>query len=140
MREDYQKPFKKLTLFFISNPVLFNGQSYQKQKGLELVTNPSSGHETSSEKFLCYVLPDQVWWCNVKQFLSYSKNHICKFMQVNSWHHKLFHFHMSFSIWKVWKGRKKSKKFEYLENGKSFLDEIKNNFHSFKRPIIWWKK
>ena len=27
------KPLKKLTLFFLSNPVLFNGQSYQKQKG-----------------------------------------------------------------------------------------------------------
>ena len=30
---DYQKPFKKLTLFFLSNPVPFNGQSYLKQKG-----------------------------------------------------------------------------------------------------------
>ena len=28
------KPFKKLTLFFLSNPVPFNGQSYKKQKGL----------------------------------------------------------------------------------------------------------
>ena len=27
------KSFKKLTLFFYSNPVLFNGQNYQKQKG-----------------------------------------------------------------------------------------------------------
>ena len=33
MKEDYQKAFKKLTLFFLSNPVPFNGQSYQKQKG-----------------------------------------------------------------------------------------------------------
>ena len=30
---DYQKVFKKLSLFFLSNPVPFNGQSYQKQKG-----------------------------------------------------------------------------------------------------------
>ena len=30
---DYQKPFRKLTLLFLSNPVHFNGQSYQKQKG-----------------------------------------------------------------------------------------------------------
>ena len=30
---DYQKPFKKLSLFFLFNPVPFNGQSYQKQKG-----------------------------------------------------------------------------------------------------------
>ena len=33
MKEDYQEALKKLTLFFLSNPVLFNGQSYQKQKG-----------------------------------------------------------------------------------------------------------
>ena len=33
MKEDYQKALKKLTLFFLSNPVPFNGQIYQKQKG-----------------------------------------------------------------------------------------------------------
>ena len=33
MKEDYQKAFKKSTLFLLSNPVPFNGQSYQKQKG-----------------------------------------------------------------------------------------------------------
>ena len=49
---DYQKAFKKLNLFFLSNPVPFNGQSYQKQKGLELVTSRSSDQERSSEKFL----------------------------------------------------------------------------------------
>ena len=80
-------------------------------RGLELVTSCSLGHETSSQKFiysLCIIwLSDQVWRCNVKQFLSYSKNYICKFMQANSWHHKLFHFHLPFWIWKVWKGREK---------------------------------
>ena len=29
----FKKPFKKLTLFVLSNPVPFNGQSYKKQKG-----------------------------------------------------------------------------------------------------------
>ena len=33
LKGDYQKPFEKLTLFFLSNPVPFNGQSYPKQKG-----------------------------------------------------------------------------------------------------------
>ena len=33
MKEDYQKALEKLTLFFLSNPVPFNGQSYQKEKG-----------------------------------------------------------------------------------------------------------
>ena len=71
--------------------------------------------------------------------MSYSKNYICKFMQASSWHHKLFHFHLSFWIWKVWKGREKIHKFEYLENERSFLDEIKNIFYSFWRAMIWWK-
>ena len=31
--KNYQKALKKLTLFFLSNPVPFNGKSYQKQKG-----------------------------------------------------------------------------------------------------------
>ena len=36
LKKDYQKAlFKKLTLFFISNPVPFNEQSYQKQKRSE---------------------------------------------------------------------------------------------------------
>ena len=35
--------------------------------------------------------------------------------------------------------RKKLQKIEYLENEKSFLDQIKNIFHSFWRAIIWWK-
>ena len=95
-------------LFSLSNTVPFNGQSFQKQKGSGLVTSRSSGHKASSENyFICYILSDQVWWCNLKQLLSYSKNYICKFMHVISWHHKLFHFYLSCCIWKVWKGREK---------------------------------
>ena len=33
MKEDHQKALKKLTLFFLLNPVPFNGQNYQNQKG-----------------------------------------------------------------------------------------------------------
>ena len=33
LKEDCQKAFKKLTVLFLSNPVPFNRQSYQKQKG-----------------------------------------------------------------------------------------------------------
>ena len=95
--------------------------------------------QIQKNSFICYIIYDQAWWCNVKRFLSYSKNHICRFMQVNLWHHKLFHFHMSFPIWKVWKGTKKLHKFEYLENKKNFLDEIKYIFHTFQRASIWWK-
>ena len=37
------------------------------------------------------------------------------------------------------RGKDRNTKIEYLENEKSFLDEIKSIFHSFWRPIIWWK-
>ena len=140
MKEDYQKPLKKPILFFLPNPVSFNVQSYQKKKGL--------GASDQSlfmlrNKFriplLVIYLSDQVWWCNMKQLLSYFKNYFCKFMQANSWHHKLLHFHLSFCIWNAWKGREKIQNLEYLENEKSFLHEIKHTFHSFSRDIIWWK-
>ena len=36
-------------------------------------------------------------------------------------------------------GKTNIQKFEYLENEKSFLDEIKNIFPSFWKAIIWWK-
>ena len=49
---NYQKALQKFSLFFLSNPVPLNGQSYQKQKRVELVTSRSSDHETSSRKFL----------------------------------------------------------------------------------------
>ena len=35
LKEDYQKVLKKLTIYFLLNPVPFNGQSHQKQKGPE---------------------------------------------------------------------------------------------------------
>ena len=44
-----------------------------------------------------------------------------------------------FESGKCGKEGKKSQKIEYLENEKSFLDEIKNIFHSFLRAIIWCK-
>ena len=37
------------------------------------------------------------------------------------------------------RGKTKIQKLEHLENEKSFLDEIKNIFHSFWRAIIWLK-
>ena len=33
MKEDYQKALKNITSYFLSNPVPFNRQNYQKQKG-----------------------------------------------------------------------------------------------------------
>ena len=63
-------------------------------------------------KFISYILSDQVWWCNIQRFLSYSKNYTCKCMQVNAWHHWLFHFHLFFWIWK--KVERKRKKYNKM--------------------------
>ena len=85
MKEDYQKALKKLTLFFLSNPVPFNGQSYQKQKGSG--TSDQSLFRLQNKfknipLFVIYYLTkfDDI---NVKQLLSYSKKYIWKLMQVN---------------------------------------------------------
>ena len=90
----------------------------KNKRGLELgPVALQATKQVQKNSFISYVLSDQVWWCNIKWFFSYSKNYICKFMQANSWHHELFLFHLSFRIFKVWKGKKKkTQKFEYLEN------------------------
>ena len=105
----------------------------------ELVTNLSS-YKTSSEKFLnCDILPDKVWWYNIKWLLSYSKNYICYFTQPNSWH-KYSTFIFPFESGKCGKKEKKiTKTWIYLENDKSFLDEIESIFYSFWRATIWCK-
>ena len=109
-----------------------------KKKDLELMTSHSSGYKTSSEKCLYdWCITWQVWWRNVKLFFSYSKNYIYRFKQAT--HDKLLHFHLSLWIWKVWKGREKLQKFEYLQKERSILDEIKSIFCSIWRSIIWWK-
>ena len=51
LKEDYQKAWKKVTLFFSQTQSLLIDKLI-KNKGLELVTSRSSGYKTSSEKFL----------------------------------------------------------------------------------------
>ena len=69
-------------------------------------------------------------------------------MQANSWHHQWFHFHLSFESGECGNERKKFLKIQYLENKKSFLDQIKSirlsfgekikiAHTSFKKGIAW---
>ena len=60
-------------------------------------------------------------------------------MQDNLWHPKYSTSICSFESGECGKEGKKLQKFKHLDNKKSFFDEIKNIFHSFWRPIIWWK-
>ena len=130
MEEYYQKVLNKFSSFFLLNSVAFNGPSYQKQKGSG---TSQAAKQVQENSFICYILSDQVWWCNVKQFLRYSKNYICKFVLVNSWHHKLFHFHLSFWIWKVWKGREKITKIWMSREWKELFKWNKKHFSVLKR-------
>ena len=51
--------------------------------------------------------------------------------------YKLFHFYLLLlNLESVEGEEKKLQKCQYLENEKSFLDEIKNIFHNFWRAII----
>ena len=53
-------------------------------------------------------------------------------MQTKSRHHKLFHSICPFESGKCGKEGKKLQKIDYLENEKSFLDEMKNIFIVFE--------
>ena len=133
MKEDYQKAFKKLTLFFLSNPVLFNGQSYQKQKG--------SGTSDQSlfrlrNKFI-----------NISLFVIYDLTKFDSLLSNSFWIIPKITsanlcksiddiinyptFICPFESGKCGKVRKKLQKFGYLKKENNFLDEIKNIFYSF---------
>ena len=49
---ELSKSLKNLILYFLSNPVPFNGQDNEQKRGLELVTGRSSGEKTSSVKLI----------------------------------------------------------------------------------------
>ena len=51
-KEDYQRPFKKLTLFFFQTQFLLIDEVFKNKKDLELMTSRSSRYKTSSQKFL----------------------------------------------------------------------------------------
>ena len=55
MKEDYLKALEKVTSFFPSHLVPFNGQNCKKQKEPRTSARLSSGYKTTSEKFLVVV-------------------------------------------------------------------------------------
>ena len=127
------KSLEKSTLFSLSNPVPFNGENYQKQKGSE-TSNQSLFRLRNKLKsiplFIIYYLTkleDVIKSCFwvipkitsanlcmlVDDIINYSTS-ICPFESEN-----------------CGKEEKKLQKIEHLENKKSFLDGTKNIFHSF---------
>ena len=138
MKEDYQKALKKLTLFFLSNPVPFQGHSYWKQKGPGTSEQLLFRLQNKSRKMLSLVIYYQTkfddiilsgFWI-VPQIASAN---LCK--PIRNYSTSICPFESG----KLGKEGKKLQKFECLENEKSFLDEVKNIFHSFWRASIRWK-
>ena len=85
-------------------------------------------------------LLDQVWWYNIKRFFyvipKLSSANLCKPV------HDIINystFICQFESGKCGKEGKQLQKLEYIENEKTFSDEIKSIFHSFWRAIICWK-
>ena len=50
------KALKRLTLFFLSNPVPINGQSYQKQKGSGTSDQSLFGSRNMSRKISLFII------------------------------------------------------------------------------------
>ena len=85
--------------------------------------------------FVTHVLSNDVIWSGFWVILKIISANLCK---------SIYDINYSTSICPFKSGKsgkegKKLQKLEYFENEKSFLDEIKKIFHSFWRPIIWWK-
>ena len=121
MKKDYQKPLKKSTLFFLPSQVPFNVQSYQIQKGPGTSDQLLFRLQIKFRKIplLVIYLSDQVWWCNIKQLLSYFKNYfanLCKPVHDINYSTSI----SPFVSGKCGKEGKKILKPEYLENEKSF--------------------
>ena len=140
------KTFKKLNIFFpFWAQSLLMDEIIKNKRGLELViVRLQVMKQVHKNFFISYILPDQVWRFNIKQFLSYSKNCTWKLMQTNSWQHKLFHFHLSFWIWKVWKGRGKITKIwisrerkKLFRWNKNHFSQFLNGYHLVKKLKIW---
>ena len=142
MKEDYQKPIKTLTSFFFLNPVSFNGQSYQKQKApgtSDLSLFGLRNKFINISLLVVYYLTkfddliQSIFWV----IPDITPANLCKPI------HGIINYSASicpFESGKCGKEEEKWQKFEFIENEKSFLDEIKNISHSFWRAITWWKK
>ena len=130
MKEDYEKALKKLTVFFLLNPVSFLTDKIIKNKrGLELVTSRSSGL-----LLVIYYLTK----FDEAVFEWFQKLHLQVY--ASQWHHKLFRLPLSCWIWKVCKGKDIVTKIWISWEQKELFQWNKTNFcFCFWRAIIWWK-
>ena len=130
--KDHPKPLKKLTLFFLSNPVPFSGQSDQNGSGTrDLLLFRLQNKFTKIYLLVIYYLTkfDGVIQSGFGVISNITPNNLCKPI------HDIINYSISicpFESGKCGKEEQKLQKFEYLENKKSFLDETKYIFIVFQ--------
>ena len=138
---EWPKNVKKVNFIFSSETSPFNGRSYQKQKGSE--TSDQSLFRLWN-KLIKIILLNIYYLAKFDDVIQSGFWGISKTKSANLCKpiYDIINYSTSicpFESGKCGKEGKKLQKLEYLENEKSFLDEIKNTFHSFSRTIIWWK-
>ena len=114
-----KKPSESWLYFFFHNQSLLMDKVIKNKRGLALATSRFSSHETSSEKFfysLYIIWPSLMMLCKAV-FELFQK---LVLQLAYSWRHKLFHFHLSFWIWKLWKGRENYKHFNISRTKRAF--------------------
>ena len=118
--KDHPKPLKKLTLFFLSNPVPFSGQSYQNGSGTrDLLLFRLQNKFTKISLLVIYYLTkfDGVIQSGFSVIPNITPANLCKPI------HDIINYSTSicpFESGKCGKEEQKLQKFEYLENKKSF--------------------
>ena len=142
MKEDYQKAFKKVILFFLPNPVPFNWQNFQEQKGSGTSNHSLFRLQSKFRKLLLldlYYLTkfDDViesgFWVILKIISANLCKSICDIINYST-------SNCPFGSGKYGKEGKKLQKLEYLENEKNFLDQIKKHFSWFLKACHLMKK
>ena len=141
MKEDYQKPLKESTLFILPKPFPFNRQTYEKQKGPGTSAQSLFKLQNKFRKIPLLVISyltkfDDIIWNDCWVISKLASANLCKPI------HDITNYSTTtcpFLSGKCGQEGKNLQKFEFLENEKSFCDEIKNPFHSFRRAIIQWK-
>ena len=130
MKEDCQKALKKLTLVFLLNQVPFNRQSYQKQKGSGTSDQSLFKLQNKFKNIPLFVIYyptkfDDVMKSSFWVIPKITSANLCKWIDdITNYSTSIYPFESG----KCGKEGKKTQKFEYLINEKSFLDEIKNIF------------
>ena len=104
-----------------------------------------SAYPKSSEK-LTFLTPwyaheraYQVWWCDIKQFLSFPKIRSANLCKPIHYIVNYSTFICPFESGKCGKARKNYKILNISRTKKAFFNEIKNTFYNLWRAIIWWK-